>query len=315
MSWGRAAALAAGGVALVWILSSVGLETVVRHVAQAGWCLPAAAGVHLVQLFLAALAWREALGGIGPGGPRLGALAVFRTRWMREGVNALLPVAQIGGQVVGTRRLVQLGTTPVLAVAGTILDLTLEAAAQLLFTLAGVAVLLARSDDHAWLAWVGGGLALTTAGVAGFVAAQRLGLLRLVERGLERMAATWPAVATWSMAGLHATLMRRQADAPAMARAVALHTLGWALGGLEVWVILRALGHAVGVVDATVIECLGMAARSAGFAVPGAVGVQEGGFVLVCGLFGVPAEAALSLSVLKRLRELLVGAPALLSLR
>jgi uncharacterized membrane protein YbhN (UPF0104 family) len=53
-----------------------------------------------------------------------------------------------------------------------------------------------------------------------------------------------------------------------------------------------------------------MAARSAGFAVPGAVGIQEGGFVLVCGLFGVPAQAALALSVLKRLREVLVGIPA-----
>jgi hypothetical protein len=42
------------------------------------------------------------------------------------------------------------------------------------------------------------------------------------------------------------------------------------------------------------------------------VGVQEGGFVLVCGLFGVPAEAAVALSVLKRVRELLVGVPALL---
>jgi len=31
----------------------------------------------------------------------------------------------------------------------------------------------------------------------------------------------------------------------------------------------------------------------------------------VCGLFGVPPETAVSLSVLKRLREVLVGVPAL----
>ncbi len=306
MSWRRAAALAAGGVALAWIIASVGLATVVRNVGQAGWVLPAAAAIHGVQLYLSALAWRAALGARG-----LGRVAILTIRWVREAVNTLVPVAQIGGQVVGARLLVRRGLTPVAAVAGTILDLTLEAAAQLIFTLAGVAVLLANRPDHARLAWAGGGLALTAAGVAAFIAAQRLGLLRLVERAAARMVAAWPSTAGWSMAGLHAALMARQADTPALAGAVLLHTISWALGGAEIWVLLRALGHPVSLLDATVIESLGMAARSAGFAVPGALGVQEGGFVLVCGAFGLPAEAALSLSVLKRLREVLVALPVL----
>jgi putative membrane protein len=307
MNWGRAAALAAGGAALVWIISSVGLPVVARDVTLAGWALPLMAVFHAVQLYLSALAWRLSLGGAG-----LSGAAIFRIRWVREGVNALLPVAQIGGQVAGTRLLVDEGLAPALAVAGTILDLTLEAAAQLIFTLAGIGALLAMSRDHSWLSWVGGGLGFTALGVAGFFAAQRLGLLRLIERGVERMAATWPATANWSMAGLHDRLMARQADTRSVATATVTHTLSWALGGLEVWIALRALGHGVSVLDAVVIESLGMAARSAGFVVPGAVGVQEGGFVLVCGLFGVPAESALALSVLKRVRELLVGAPALL---
>jgi uncharacterized membrane protein YbhN (UPF0104 family) len=176
-------------------------------------------------------------------------------------------------------------------------------------------VLLGSQGDRAWLGWVSGGLVLTTLGVIGFVAAQRLGLLRLVEALLERLARTWPALAAWSMEGLHAQLMRRQADHSAITRAVALHSVSWALGSAEVWLALWALGHAVSVRDSFVIESLAMAARSAGFAVRGGVGVQEGGFVLVCGLFGVPAEAALALSVLKRLREVVVGVPALLQRR
>jgi uncharacterized membrane protein YbhN (UPF0104 family) len=158
---------------------------------------------------------------------------------------------------------------------------------------------------------VSGGVALTGLGIAGFVAAQRLGLLRLVEALLERLARRWPVMAAWSMEGLHADLMRRQADHAAILRALALQSLGWALGSVEIWLALWALGHAVSARDSFVIESLAMAARSAGFAVPGAVGVQEGGFVLVCGLFGVPADAALALSVLRRLREVLVGVPGL----
>ncbi len=308
MNWRSVAALAAGCAALAWIVHSVGLEAVGRDVALAGWVLPFTASVHLVQLFLSAQSWRVSLG-TAP----VSRIGIFRLRWIREGVNALLPVAQIGGQVVGARLLVRQGLPPALAAAGTILDVTLEAASQLVFTLAGAGILLAMRRSHAWLAWVGGGLLLTSLGVGTFIVLQRLGVLRLVEAGVARLAASWGPASNWSMRGLHDALMIRQADRPALLRATALHTIGWALGGAEVWIALAALGHMVGPLEAVVIESLGMAARSAGFAVPGAVGVQEGGFVLVCGLFGVPPEAALSLSVLKRLREALVGVPALVA--
>ena len=307
MTLRSAAALIAGCAALAWIVWQAGWSVVVHDVALGGWALPGTAAVFAVQVCLSAQAWRCSLGGA------IGRSAIMRVRWIRKGINALLPVAQIGGQVVGGQLLVRAGVAPSLAVAGTVLDLTLEAASQLLFTLAGVGVLLATRRGHGWLDWVAGGLGLMLLGVAAFVALQRLGALRLVERGMGRLAARWPAAAGWSIEGLHDRLMARQADRPALARALALHTLSWALGGAEVWIILAVLGMRVSLLDATVIESLGMAARSAGFAVPGAVGVQEGGFVLVCGLFGVPAQAAVALSVLKRLREALVGVPALVA--
>jgi len=308
MSWRSAAAFAAGCAALAWIVSTVGLANIARDVALAGWAIPAMAAVHLVQLFISALAWRAALGGAG-----LTPRGIFLARWVREGVNSLLPVAQIGGQVVGVRVLVRQGVAPVLAVAGTILDLMVEAGTLLLLTLAGMAVLLAASDSKAWLAWVSGGVVLTGLGVAGFVLAQRLGMLRLAEKAFGRLAAALPSMSAWSLEGLHAKLMARQADGRGMLHAVWLHIVSWALGTAEVWVALAALGHGVSLLDGFVIESLAMAARGAGFAVPGALGVQEGGFVLVCGLFGVPAESALALSVLKRVREVVVAMPALLA--
>ena len=308
MTWRSAAALAAGVAGLVWIIHSVGVAVIGRDVALAGWVLPATVSIYLTQLFLSGQAWRAALGraGVSP-------MQMFRLRWIRDGINALLPVAQLGGQVVGARLLTRMGVTPALAAAAAILDLTVEAVSQLLFTLAGVAVLLVTTRSHAWLSWVASGLLLTACCVGGFVAVQRLGGLRVVERLLARLAVRWPAAAGWSLRGLHRRLMARQADYPALLRATGFHILAWILGGAEVWVVLAALHSGVSALDAVVIESLGMAARSAGFAVPGAIGVQEGGFVLVCGLFGVPAEAALALSVLKRLREALVGVPALVA--
>jgi putative membrane protein len=299
---------AVGCAALAWIVASVGVQPISLALARGGWALPMMAAVHVVQLFFSALAWRS-----GMGARSLTRGRVLLIRWVREGVNALLPVAQIGGQVAGARLLVRSGLTPTQAVAGTILDLTLEAASQLVFTLLGVLLLFELRSDRHWLAWVGSGLLLLAAGVAGFIIAQRAGLMRLVERGLERLAKQWPGVATWSLGGLHAELMRLQSRHGALVRATLLHTTGWSLGALEVWVALRWIGHDVSMADAFVIESLGMAARSAGFAVPGAVGVQEGGFVLVAGLFGISATDAVALSMLKRIREVVIGLPALLT--
>ncbi|MBT6828731.1 MAG: hypothetical protein HOA58_04345, partial [Rhodospirillaceae bacterium] len=46
---------------------------------------------------------------------------------------------------------------------------------------------------------------------------------------------------------------------------------------------------------------------------PGAVGVQEGAFVLLGAVIGIGPEVALALSLIKRVRELVIGVPALIA--
>ncbi|MGI4796568.1 MAG: lysylphosphatidylglycerol synthase domain-containing protein [Janthinobacterium lividum] len=309
MRWGQLAALIAGTAALTWMLSAVGWNGIVHAAVLGGPALPAALLIHAGQLLLAGLAWRAAIGV-----PALSRLFVARVRWIREGVNTMLPAAHIGGQVIGVRLLVNAGATPVRAVVGTILDLTLEALAQLVVVVAAVGLLLVLQDgERAWLFWAGAGLGGLGLTVGLILIALRLGALRAIEAGLQRVASRWPGARGWSMSGLHAMLVERQADRGAMLRSMLFSVASWSLGTLEVWVILRALGADPRLEVCFVIESLAMAARSAGFAIPGAVGVQEGGFVLACGLFGIGAETALALSVLKRLRELIVGGGALLA--
>jgi uncharacterized membrane protein YbhN (UPF0104 family) len=47
--------------------------------------------------------------------------------------------------------------------------------------------------------------------------------------------------------------------------------------------------------------------------VPGAVGVQEGGLIILCGLFRIPAQPALALSLIKRAADIAVGGPGLVA--
>jgi uncharacterized membrane protein YbhN (UPF0104 family) len=94
-----------------------------------------------------------------------------------------------------------------------------------------------------------------------------------------------------------------------------LSLVGWIVGTGEVFLIARLLGTPVSWRDAFVLESLGQAIRGAGFAIPGALGVQEGGYLLLAPLAGLAPDAALALSLAKRARELLLGLPGLLYLR
>ena len=51
--------------------------------------------------------------------------------------------------------------------------------------------------------------------------------------------------------------------------------------------------------------------RAAGFLVPGAIGVQEGGFIALCAIYAIPGPTALALSLVKRLPEIVLGIPGL----
>jgi uncharacterized membrane protein YbhN (UPF0104 family) len=72
------------------------------------------------------------------------------------------------------------------------------------------------------------------------------------------------------------------------------------------------MGHPIGICEALVIESLLHAVRGAAFAIPGALGAQEGALILLCSVFDIPPEQALALSLVKRAADLVVGVPGLL---
>jgi putative membrane protein len=295
-------ALGLGGALVIALVGWLGVRAIGREVWAALWVLPLTLGLHVVQTYLSAVAWRIATGQPGPG---VGRYVVVR--WVREAVNSMLPVAQMGGNVVGVRLLAQQGVPAARGGAGVTLDMTVEAVTQFVFTLAGIAALAAISPDRSWAPWAEGFVAFSVLALAGFVLAQRVGLMRLIEAAADRI----PFVPKGILRGLQAEWQRLQADRAGLLRATLLHMLAWMLGVVETWLALGAMGHTPSLAAALVVDSLGMAARSAGFAVPGALGIQEGGFILAAGMVGQPPEAAIALSMLKRARELVVGVTGL----
>ncbi len=294
-SWGSLALLLLGAACVVLLLLWSGIGDALREAAAALPVLPLTIMVHAGQLFLSALAWRSLLDrAVGRG-------TAFRLRVVREGVDSLLPVAQVGGEILAVGLLARRGVPPALAGAGTALDLLVEGATLPVVILLGLGTL--------WL--LGGDVRALPAVLAAAASRDRRGgrvRAGAAPRATPPDRSRRPATAGRDAGGWAApALMARARDRRALAWAALLHVAAWSGGAAEVWLALRALGHPVGLGPAFVIESVGMAARGAGFAVPGALGVQEGGFLAGAALFGLAPEVALALSALKRVREVVVG--------
>ncbi len=94
-----------------------------------------------------------------------------------------------------------------------------------------------------------------------------------------------------------------------------LNLAGWIVGIGEVYLILALIHHPVSWMDALILESLGQAIRGAAFAVPGALGVQEGGYLLLAPPGRpTPRMRRWRYPWRKRARELLLGLPGLLYL-
>jgi putative membrane protein len=267
--------------------------------------------VRSVQIAGAGCAWWMLIPGAG--GELLKGCLVLR--WVREAINTLLPVAQIGGEIIGARLLRVWRIGGGLGGASVLVDLLVQTATQLAFAFLGVALLARLGGEQRLISWLSLGLFVMTGAVIGFFATQRMGGLRVFERLLLRMVANPRARALLGAASLQRALKDIYARHAPLAGAACVHLIVWFIGALEIWIALHYMGYSAGYVEALAIESLGHAVRAAGFLIPAGLGIQEGGFAAICAVLGIPAPIAIALSLIKRVPEIVLGLPGLLAWR
>jgi putative membrane protein len=231
-------------------------------------------------------------------------------RWIKDGVGELAGILPLSAEMAGIRLMTRYGFRLADASAIVMVDLTAEAIAQFVFSILGVALWLHLYPQADVTRWALIALGISIPGLAIFIALQRSVVMRFLETlPAKIMPHAWDAPD--ADAGVHAAVNALYADHGRVARSVFWHILAWAAGAIEAWVALRLLGHPLGLAEILALESIIYAIRSVAFVVPGAIGLQEGGYMLVGAVLGLPTEIALAVSLLKRGRELLMGLPAL----
>ena len=303
-------ALLAGLALLIALIVHEG-SAIFIPIARAGrvllWLVP----LHAVPLLLDSLGWRVLIARWRES--RIGTL--FWIAGVREGVDRLLPAANIGGALVGIRLLAERGVDGVVAAASVTTETVLTVVSQYVFVMVGVLCLLRLTDTVQFADDVLIGLAASLPLVvllavllrygSVFARMERLAVRLLGEQKLSFLAG--------QSANLDAAIGELCSDRSRLLTTVAWQVTGMVSGSLETWLALRWLGHPVPFGAAVALESLTLAVRNFVFLVPAGLGVQEASLVGFGALLGVNGDLALALSLAKRMREILFGVPALLS--
>ncbi len=297
-----------GIAAVIGLVIWSGIDSVGHAVSSVGWGIVAVVMVRVVTVSVAGAGWWLLF---PPGRPPQFQTCVL-LRFIREAANVLLPMAQVGGDLIGARLLTLRGVAGSLAAASVIVDVLLQAATQFLFACLGLAVLMALGASETVAHTAAVALAVAAFLLAGFYLAQRRAGQRILQWAISRLNGDrkWRVLGT--IDAVYQGLTAIYASRARLLTSTIVHLAGWLFGVAEVLFVFAFMGHPIGLGEALVIESLLHAIRGAAFAIPGALGAQEGGLVLLCAIFGIPPEQAIALSLVKRAADLVLGVPGLL---
>ena len=300
----------AGAALFTALLIREGAPQVGKAIATAGWALVAVIAYHfLVPVLLDTLAWWV----LFPAAQRPQLSRVYWMRWIGESVSTLVPSAAVGGDIVRAR-LATISGTPVATAAATVLvDLTLGVFTQAAFTLLGVILLVGATGQKNFVRPTLVGTVVGVAAVFGFYFVQRLGMFRFLARMIAKIANSpeWHSLIQ-SGEALDAMVRSLYARRRAVVACCGWTMLSLILNSGEIYIALWALNLHATFANAIILQSMALTIRSVAFPVPGGLGVQESGYVLVGNLLGIPGETAFALSLIARVRELGFGIPGLI---
>ncbi|MDN5873181.1 MAG: lysylphosphatidylglycerol synthase domain-containing protein, partial [Sinobacteraceae bacterium] len=313
--WGVLFGLAGLGLAL-WVVFNEGVHDIIRVLDVAGWSLLWLIPLHLAPIATDARGWQILL---QPFDPQRRATPLFLL-WVasvREAIDRLLPVANVGGELVGIRLLLLRAIPGAAAAASVLVEVLVTIISQYLFTATGLVLLVFFLHD----AQLSNNLSL------GLIASAPLPVILYfllrngrvfehVKRGFVRTLGARHRLSlqlseTASELDHDLRLLLNQPGR--LARTLAWQFAGMAMGSFETWFTLILLGHPIGVWEALTLESLWLAVRNFAFFIPVGLGVQEASFLLFGGLIGLPADVSVALALTKRLRDVGFGLPAMLS--
>lgn len=302
--WARVLAWLAGLAFLGSYLRGTDLTAVGRALAGLGLWAPVLLLPYFVVYVVDTWAWRMAFARRLP----VGFWRLFRIRWCGEAVNNVVPSAYVGGEALKVMLLERAGVGSVEAGAAALISKTAQTLAQVVFISAGALAFLTLAGEHTGLrrgmTWVlVGGVAV----VAILLLWQRYGVFTSILGllGRLRLASAWVESRRASWEAMDQTIRTFYREHRGRFFVCCLGFLaGWFLDTVEIYLASALLGHPLAWTQALAIEAFVGVVKVIGIWIPGSLGIQESGIVLLVRLAGGADTLGAVYALWRRAREL-----------
>ncbi len=152
---------------------------------------------------------------------------------------------------------------------------------------------------------VAGALAVEILCVAGFIVVQLRGAIGGGGRLLAKLRMPPSRERQATLDGMDRALRSLYiTNARGLLASVLCHVLGFAVGTLEIYLVVQLLGIPISLPTAFTIGAFGTAVKFFSFMVPASLGALEGGNVALFAAFGLPGAVGLTYTLVRRLREI-----------
>jgi putative membrane protein len=297
--------LAVGLALFGWYISRADWHSVGEALARLGWLAPLALLPYVAVYLVDCLGWRLCL----PPAIKIPFTSLFRIRWAGEAVNSVLPSGYVGGEAVKVYLLRKKGISTQVGASVAVVSKTAQSVGQLLCLLLAAGAFLKFGGQqprvHAGMLTV---LAAGTSLLVALFCVQKRGLfasvmgtarvLRIRSRFVEQHRSKILEVDE-AIAGFYRQHRRR------FYAAIGVYFIGWLVDTMEIYVVSRLLGMPIAWTQALVVETFTSVVKLLGLGVPGSLGVQESGLLLLGRMAGLPDTLSAAYPVLRRGRELI----------
>ena len=244
-----------------------------------------------------------------PYASQVGFMKLFMVRMAGEVINVTTPTGYVGGEPMKAYLLGRYGVPIVEGGASVVTAKTTMTLAQVLFILMGLAVMVwvLGATDHNILA-VLVSVGLLACGLGGLVIAQRIGIgtgLLWILRKM-RVHLVFLEQRESQIKQLDDTIRRFYSERRgAFYTSVSTFLAAWMTETFEVFAILYFLGVPVDWLSSFSIAALSVLIKGSVFFIPGSIGAQEAGYLVLLLGFGYDEVTGITFALIRRLREIL----------
>ncbi len=302
----KLALLLIGCLFLGWAISTVDMASVLNLLKKLGW------GFLIIFMIYGVVTWLDTLSWKANFRPKethhFTNWELWRIRQVGEAYNIITPFATLGGEPLKAQLLKEhQGLSLKQGLSSQVIAKTTFLAGLILFFIPGIAMILNSpkvSSEFKTISLAGMGIFSTC--IVLFFVFQVTGILgRLCIWFSQRTDKPNLIKILDNLGHLNNLFSGFYGKYPGrVAKAIVLAFLGWVLGLGEMYATLYFLDFPISFYELWVMEALAQLVKMGSFLIPLSLGAQEGGLILIFSAFGYPASLGLTVSLVRRIKEL-----------